>query len=526
MENPISDSYEIKNTVPHAIKSEVNDSLPDLVDESEEEEYFINAVDNDQIHDWNMVLQTNGSQIEYKLDTGSQINIITKRTFQNLDKKGKIHSTNAKLTAYDGGNIEVLGKCILRVGKLNRKTYPVEFFIVDTHSPSIIGLKTCERLDLIKRVYLVNDVDPNLLEEFADTFGDIGCLPGEYKIKIDPSVDPVIEPPRRIPFSLQKKMKIELDRMESLNVIEKVTHPTDWVSNIVVVEKSNGKLRFCLDPRNLNKAIKREHFQLPTVDDIMAKMPDAKIFSKLDASSGYWQIRVDDESADLLTFNTPFGRYHFNRLPFGVWSASEIFGKSIFENIIQGLKSVANIQDDIIVWGSTPAEHDERLQHVLEKCREANLKLNKKKCEFRLNELKFVGHIFSADGVRADPEKVEAISGMLSPRDKSDLRCFLGMINYLGKFMPNLSEKTALLRSLLEKDVLWSWSDKHEECFCMLKKLVTESPILKYYDPNKEMKLSVDASKYGLEAVLLQKYEEDWAPVAYGSQSLTRSEMN
>ena len=163
--------------------------------------FFLNAVVSDQVHDWNMVLQTNDSQIEYKLDTGSQVNIITKRTFQNLGKKGEIHSTNAKLTAYVGGNIEVIGKYILRVGKLNRKTYPVEFFVVETHSPSIIGLKTCEKLDLIKRVYLVNDVDPNLLEKFADTFGDIGCLPGEYKIK----VDPVIEPPRRIPFSLQKK---------------------------------------------------------------------------------------------------------------------------------------------------------------------------------------------------------------------------------------------------------------------------------------------------------------------------------
>ena len=202
VENPVSDSDEIENTALRTIKSEVSDSLPDLIDESEEEEYFINAVDNDQIHDWNMVLQTDDSQVEYKLDTGSQVNIITKRTFQNLGRKGKIHSTNAKLTAYDGGNIEVLGKCILRVGKLNRKTYPVEFFIVGTHSPSIIGLKTCERLDLIKIVYLVNDVDPNLSEEFADTFGNIGCLPGEYKIKVDLSVDPLIEPPRRIPFSL------------------------------------------------------------------------------------------------------------------------------------------------------------------------------------------------------------------------------------------------------------------------------------------------------------------------------------
>ena len=115
-------------------------------------------------------------------------------------------------------------------------------------------------------------------------------------------------------------------------------------------------------------------------------------------------------------------------------------------------------------------------------CREANLKLNQPKCEFRLKELKFVGHIFSADGVRADPEKVEPISDMPSPHDKSDLRYFLGMINYLGKFMPSFSEKTALLRKLLKKDVLWSWSDKHEECFCMLKKLETESHVLKYYD--------------------------------------------
>ena len=166
------------------------------------------------------------------------------------------------------------------------------------------------------------------------------------------------------------------------------------------------------------------------------------------------------------------------------------------------------------------------MMSVSSMCRKANLKLNKEKCEFRLNELKFVGHIFSADGVRADPEKVEAISDMPSSRDKSDLRRFLGMINYLGKFMPNLSEKTALLRNLLEKDVLLSCSDKHEECFCMPKKLVTENPVLKYYDPSKEMKLSVDASKYGLAAILLLKYEEDCTAVAYGSRSLTRSEMN
>ena len=399
--------------------------------------------------------------------------------------------------------------------------------VVDTKSPCIIGLRSCESLNLVKRVYVVNDeIEPDILNDYPDTFGGIGCLPGQYKIKVDPNVDPVIEPPRRIPFALKGKVKAELDRMEKLNVIQKVSYPTDWVSNIVVVEKKQGSIRLCLDPKNLNRAIKREHFHLPTIEDIMARMPNAKVFSKLDASSGYWQIEVDDKSADLLTFNTPFGRYRFNRLPFGVWSASEIFGKSIYENIVEGLEGVANIQDDIIVWGSTKVEHDQRLQGVLERIRKANLKLNKDKCQFGVNELKFVGHVFSGEGVKADPEKIEAILQMPSPQDKTELRRFMGMINYLGKFVPNLSDITAPLRQLLEKDFMWTWSDKHEECIELLKKLVTESPVLKYYDPTKPMKLSVDSSKYGLGAVLLQKYEEDWAPVAYGSRSLTRSERN
>ena len=403
----------------------------------------------------------------------------------------------------------------------------MEFMVVDTKSPCIIGLRSCESLNLVKRVYVVNDeIEPDILNDYPDTFGDIGCLPGQYKIKVDPDVDPVIEPPQRIPFALKSKVKAELDRMEKLNVIQKVSYPTDWVSNIVVVEKKQGSIRLCLDPKNLNWAIKREHFHLPTIEDIMARMPNAKVFSKLDASSGYWQIEVDDKSADLLTFNTPFGRYRFNRLPFGVWSVSEIFGKSIYENIVEGLEGVANIQDDIIVWGSTKVEHDQRLQGVLERIRKANLKLNKDKCQFGVNELKFVGHVFSGEGVKADPEKIEAILQMPSPQDKTELRRFMGMINYLGKFVPNLSDITALLRQLLEKDFMWTWSDKHEECIELLKKLMTESPVLKYYDPTKPMKLSVDSSKYGLRPVLLQKYEEDWAPVAYGSRSLTRSERN
>ena len=167
--------------------------------------------------------------------------------------------------------------------------------------------------------------------------------------------------------------------MESLNVISKVEKSTDWVNGMVIVEKPNGKLRICLDPRPLNKAIKRHHHPMPTVEEITAKMKGAKYFAKLDASSGYWQIKVDEESADILTFSSPYGRYRFNRMPFGIKSASEIFQREV-EKIINGVKGAMNAQDDILIWGKTKIELQNRVEEVLKVVAESCLQLNKDKC--------------------------------------------------------------------------------------------------------------------------------------------------
>ena len=127
----------------------------------------------------------------------------------------------------------------------------------------------------------------SIFDEY-DVFGELGCLPGEYHINIDETVKPVVHPPRRVPFALCHKWKAELERLVSLNVIEKVDHPTDWVNSIVLVEKSDGSIHICLDPKDLNKAFKREFTQLPTPEEIMSMMAGAIRFSKIDASSGYW----------------------------------------------------------------------------------------------------------------------------------------------------------------------------------------------------------------------------------------------
>ncbi|KAL7880871.1 hypothetical protein SRHO_G00031250 [Serrasalmus rhombeus] len=207
--------------------------------------------------------------------------------------------------------------------------------------------------------------------------------------------------------------------MEKLKVIQKINEPTDWVSFLVIVQKKNGALRICLDPRDLNKAVKREHFKLPTREEIMSQFAGAKWFSKLDASSGFWQMKLDDASSRLCTFNTPEGRYRFLRLPYGILSAPEVYHKTI-HTTFEHIPGVTTMMDDVIVWGSTREERDTRLRQVLERTRSVNLKLNRDKCEFAVESLTFIGDVVSEKGVSPEPRKTSAIVNMERPQNKDE----------------------------------------------------------------------------------------------------------
>ena len=224
----------------------------------------------------------------------------------------------------------------------------------------------------------------------------MGTLDTTYHIYTDPSVPPVIDACRKVPIALQPRLKAELQRMEDLEIIKPVTEPTDWVSSLAIAHKPNGGLRICLDPRNLNKAIRRNHHQMPTTDEIFSKMAGAKYFTKMDASNAYWQIPLDDESLRLLTFNTPFGRYRYLHMPYGIHSASEIC-QSHIASIIENIPGTANCQDDIIIWGSTLEELHERTHICLQAIRKSGLKLRKNKCQFDKTSLTFLCHHITAD---------------------------------------------------------------------------------------------------------------------------------
>ena len=408
---------------------------------------------------------------------------------------------------------------------------PILFIVVDSDSIPILGLNTCDKLNLIKKVYQIShDVNSDSIQdEFSDCFGEIGCLNKIHHIEIRDDVKPVVVPVRKIPYALKSKLKEELQRMVTLDIIEPVEKPTEWVNALVVVSKPNGKLRIYLDPRPLNKAIKRQHHRLPTTEEIIAEMSGACYFSKLDAASGYWQIRVDEESSNLLAFATPFGRYRFKRLPFGIHSASEVFQAEI-ASIIADLPGCANSQDDIIVWGTSKEEHDRRLRNVLLRIRNSGLKLNSSKCIFGTTSLTFLGHTLSADGITPDPTKVGAIVNMPIPKSKADLQRFLGMVNYLGKFIQNLSQITSPLRDMLKKNVIFDLQQPQMTAIQEIKKLITSPPCLKYYDPNLPTRLKPDASSEGLGALLEQNHGtadcEQWFPIAFASRALAPYEKN
>ena len=397
--------------------------------------------------------------IKFKIDTGSQVNVMPLSEYNQMHRKPRLVKSRVKLFGYTGDSLKTVGECTLPVGG-----HQLEFFVADTSQNPILGLNASQELNLVKVVMNVN-MQMNAIQQFKDVFSGLGCLKQPYHIKLDPTVKLVISPPRNQPVTIRDRLKTELNKMESMGVIVAVEEPTDWVNSLVVVEKPKTKqLRICLDPRPLNKAIMREHFQLPTLDDIATRLHGAKVFSKLDANHGYWQIPLDRASQLLTTFNTPFGRYCYTRLPFGISSAQEVFQKRMYQ-LFGDLPGVETDIDDMLIHGRTEEEHQQRLTAVLKRCQEVHLTLNKEKCQFGVPQVTYLGHCISADGITPDENRVKAILAMPPPKDKKGVERLLGTLNYVSKFVPNMSTVTEHIRVLLGKDVPFVWTWEQEAAF-------------------------------------------------------------
>ena len=496
--------------------------------------------------------------LKAKVDTGAQGNILPLRVFRNMypqrlsskgtPKTGTLTPSSVILTAYGGTRINQYGTCKIPCSFRGEKT-EATFHVTDADGPAIIGLPTSLQLRLVtlnchvtteeEISTLVTDKAPamkgkdpgmknkpiigkdDLMSQYPDCFTGIGKLQGEYHISTDPTIPAVVHPSRKVPISLKDDIKAELDSMEANDIITKVREgePTAWVNSLVYRRKPNGQLRICLDPKDLNRAILRDHHVTPTLEEILPKLTGAKYFSIVDAKCGYWNIQLDEESSYLTTFNSPFGRYRFRRMPFGLKMSQDVFQLKI-DQTFEGCPGVVGIADDIVISGKTEEEHDANMHSMMRRVEDTGLKLNPDKCRVKEKKIKFFGVVCGEDGVQPDPAKVSALKNMQPPTNAQELQTFLGMATYMGSFIQNLSILTAPLRELIKKDKIFDWLPEHQEAFDKIKDTISEEVTLAYFDPKKEITLQVDASLKGLGAALLQEGK----PIAFASKALTDTE--
>ena len=401
-------------------------------------------------------------------------------------------------------------------------------YVVSGLKTNLLGLPAITALNLAARIDTTaqdeTDKDEDVRKQFPMVFKGLGNLGEEYSIRLkEDATHYSLFTPRHVPLPQRAQVQEELKRMEAMGVISKVDEPTQWCAGMVVVPKKDGKVGICVDLKTLNESVLREVHPMPKVDETLAQLTGAKIFSKLDANSGFWQIPLLKTSRPLTCFITPFGRYQYNKLPFGISSAPEHFQKRM-SAILSGLEGFVCQMDDVLVFGKDQKEHDTRLTAVLKRIEASGATLNPQKCEFSRKTLKFLGHLVDAEGVRADPSKTAAIREMSPPTNVPELRRFMGMVNQLGKFSQNLATLTQPLRELLSKKHSWVWGPSQEQAFSQVKDELSKPTTLALFDVQNESKFSADASVYGLGAVLLQKTDSQWKPFAYASRSLSETE--
>ncbi|XP_039444976.1 uncharacterized protein K02A2.6-like [Culex pipiens pallens] len=465
-----------------------------------------------------------GVKIKWVVDSGAGVNVMDNATWTYLKQRNvKVISQTKEprttLKAYGNNSLKVLGQFRASIATKNHETI-ADVFVVEEDGASLLSKTTATELQILKINTDVWSVSP---AENA-----IGKITGiEVHLQIDPLVKPVQITKCHIPIPLQEKVEREIDLLLAQDIIEVAPIDSPWISRLVVSPKAGdpSAVRLCVDMRAANKAIVPQHFPLPTFEDIVPHLRDCKWFSKVDLIKAFHQAVLAPDSRYITTFATHHGYYRYKRLLFGMNIASEVF-QSIMERVLKGTSGVKVFIDDILVFGSTKQQHEAALKAVMHRLTSHGITVNPKKCFFGKSEVTFMGHVLSADGVRPTLDKVEAIKRLREPKTPEEVRSFLGMITYLGRFIPELSTLTSPLRELLRKDSEFVWGPSQQQAFQKLKELLKDAKNLGYYSPHDKTIVIADAGPTGLGAVLIQEKDGRKRVICYISKGLSDAEKS
>ena len=328
---------------------------------------------------------------------------------------------------------------------------------------------------------------------------------------------------RRHPMAYLPVIDEHVEKMLANDICEPSFSP--WAFNVVLVKKSDGTLRFCIDYRQLNNLTVKDSYPLPRIDTCFDALGGARYFSTLDLRQGYWQVENDPETADKTTFITKKGAFKFEVLPFGLSNAPAVFQR-LMNLVMQGLTWEACLVflDDIIVMSSTFEQHLERLNAVFNRLRSANLKLKPSKCKLFQLKVKFLGSVVFEKGIEPDPDKLTAISEWPVPKNLTEVRSFVGLASYYRRHVEGFSDIAKPLSELTKKNQPFLWGPEQQSAFDKLKYCLTHYPVLAPPLPEGKYIIDTDASDFAMGAVLQQEQHGTVRVIAYASKTFDAAE--
>lgn len=439
-----------------------------------------------------------GVRVRFMIDSGCPVNTITEEAWRRIQqKKARVFNVRDKCVREfrpyaTCTPLEVVSVFSARVEVNELKpSSTAEFFVVRGATQSLLGFHTSRGLKVLKVGITVQAI-----REQNKPFAK---FPG---VVVDLEVDKTVTPRQlayyRVPAAVENLVEDKLQSLIDEDIIEMVDDGTsEWISPLLVVPKGQTDIRICVDMRGPNKAIKRERYPMPMIETFLPKLRGAAIFSRLDIKNAFHLVELSERSRNLTTFMTARGLMRYKRLMFGLNAAPEKFQK-IMENILQGLEGVIAFIDDIVVFGRILEEHDDRLAKVLGRLKTNNTMLNKEKCRYHANEIEILGFLVDGKGIRPAPSKVAALRDFREPASKEEERRFLGLVQFIGHFIPNLATRTEPLRMMIREEVK-IFGPQQKEAFDDLRLELAETVRkLGYFDPKDETQVFVDASPVGL----------------------------
>lgn len=475
-------------------------------------------------------IKVGDKNVTMELDSGSGVSVISNRMYSELFAHYNLTDCTIKMCLYNGHKISPLGY-FQPIVEYKAQRKEIKIFVVDSNGPPLLGRDFMSTFGLIlTNVYKISqDHDVNaLLEQFPSLWKDeLGCF-NKFKVhlRLKENSVPKFFKARPIPFALKDKVELELDRLVSLGILVPVSN-SRYATPIVPVLKDNNTVKIAGDfSVTLNKDLIIDKYPLPRIEEVFAKLGGGEHYSKIDLKNAYNQFCLSEDSQELTTINTPKGLFKYTRLVYGLANAPALFQKAM-EVLLLGIEGVSIWLDDICLTAPTKALHIKRLAQVLSRLNEAGLRLQKDKCEFFKDNVTYLGYIIDKNGLRTNRDKVKAILNAPEPTNITEVKRFLGVVNYYRVFIPNASSIMSPLHELLRSGARWEWGARQRRAVRRVCAELASERVLAHFEPSAQLVLSVDAGPHGLGAVLSQRGSDGGErPLAYASRSLSVSERN